>query len=155
MPSATSSTPATFGSSTPPTVIPSAPDRATRRTYITGTQAFNDHSHGQVPLTAANLARYTGPLATTSYAYRGTAQAEKVRAGAKSLGFDLPVQRERELLQSYQQPPSMQRFSQDNQQQVPRHVVQSDWRTLTERDPLAADIEAEIVAIGKRKQRAR
>lgn len=109
--------------------------------YITATQAFNNHQQGIVPLTKANLAKYTGPLATTAFAHHGPAEVDRVRAGATSLGFELPVQAEQDILQKYRQPMPMQRYRQENQGRASRGVSQQDWSTLAEQDPLAAELE--------------
>lgn len=54
-------------------------------------------------------------------------------------------------MQRYQQPDPMRRFNQDKDQ-TRKDVLSQEWRTLTEQDLLAAEIEAEIVAIDKRQQ---
>ncbi|KAK4540576.1 hypothetical protein LTR36_009106 [Oleoguttula mirabilis] len=120
--------------------------------HITATQAFTAYTEGSMPVTTANLHRYTSSMATVAYAYYGPAEVGGIRSAARSIGFELPLQAEREILQRYQQPTSMQRFSQSNPDHTIRDVLPTEWRTLTEQYPLAADIEAETVAISERRR---
>lgn len=89
-------------------------------------------------------------MANTAYAYHTTGHVEELRAAARSLGFDLPIQAEREMLQSYRQPMPMHRFDQDTPIQAPREVSTPQWARLIERAQLAADIDEEYRAIRMR-----
>jgi len=109
--------------------------------------------NGIAPLTPGNLAKYTTPKFTITLAYHGAREVDKLRAGARSLDFELPLQAEREVLQRYQQPTPMHRFQQGHRGHAAKKVSPDEWTRLVRQDPLAADIEAEYRAIRKRRTR--